>query len=185
MADAIAVKKSAVFGNTGPAHAAVVLEVMANNSEKSLDIVSGFLDGSVWNSDVLQSFLNRNHDSHIRILLDDIPNDKLPSHSALNRLRRSDRLVVKKLHSSIGAHFCVSDGLHIRLEPSPSSCEASVAFGNQKMVSRIDTLFENMWTKLRDESESSRRKSKPPRRRPKKICHWLPLSRALSRFSTF
>jgi hypothetical protein len=148
MARALSEKKPVILGNTGPAHAAVVLEIMAANSNNTLDIVSGFLDDSVWSADFLQAFLTRNPKSEIRILLDDLPHDRVPDRSALNRLRRSDRLVAKRLPLPLGVHFCVGDGLHIRLEPLPSSCEASVSFGNRELAQRIESSFESMWGKL-------------------------------------
>lgn len=151
MAEAIATKKPVVFENTGPAHAGVVLEVLAANCVKSLDIVSGFLDSAAWSAESLSKFLSRNNSSQIRILLDELKDDSLPARSALLSLVPNERLVAKRLSHPLGAHLCVGDRTHVRLETAQHSAEATVTLGDSEFGARAADIFNDLWETVKDQ----------------------------------
>src|SRR5689334_10634270 len=118
-------KSPVVFENTGSAHAAIVLDVMIGKAALSLDVVSGFLDKTVWNVDVLRAFLARSPNAQVRILLDELDEDVIPSGSALSEIDDEGRIKVKRLPVVLGTHFCIADKKHVRLEAVLKTHQAS------------------------------------------------------------
>lgn len=139
--------KAVTFSNTGPAHAAVVLEVMVDASSRTLDVISGVLDKAAWSPDSLHRFLQGK--GRLRILLDEVPDGNLPPNSAaLDLLKEGADVEIKCLPKPLGMHLCIADGEHIRLEHQQKTCEATVTFGDKKFGSLATQVFENAWTKV-------------------------------------
>jgi hypothetical protein len=136
-----------VFQNTGSAHAAIVLEVMLTNACRSVDIVSGYLDSFVWRSAGIQTLLDKTQ-CKIRVLLDELdPDPTIPRTSALYSVKPNTRIIVKPMTPTLGAHFCVVDNKHVRLEASSSNHVASVTFGDEEGVgAKMAHIFDRLWT---------------------------------------
>jgi hypothetical protein len=139
--------KPRVFENEGPDHARVVLEVMLANSSQQLDIVAGQMDADVWPVNELIAFLERNEEAQIRLVLDDLPEGKLPAKCAAKDLARySDRIFVRHFAHNLNLHLCVADRKHVRLEYDRSSKEASITFGDPKVAGlKADEVFQKVW----------------------------------------
>jgi hypothetical protein len=142
--------KPVVFGNTGPAHAAVVLEVMLANATKTIDIVSGFLHASVWLVPAIDKLLSRGKDIQIRILLDELTDSTIPEGSALSQVAPSKRISAKRLSAPLGVHLCLVDSKHIRLEALQRTHEASVTFGDDRFGLIVARTFNSLWKQLSD-----------------------------------
>lgn len=145
MAEARADGAPATFSSTGLAHAGVVLEVMIEDSSKSLDVISGFLNRSAWSSNSLRGFLRRG--GRLRVLLDEVPSGELPTDSALWEIQHEEHVQVRRLNRPLGMHLCIADGQHVRLEHEQRSCEATVTFHDRDFGSRATAVFESVWEK--------------------------------------
>lgn len=139
-----------IFGNTGPAHAAIVLDVMLSCAERSVEIISGFLDKTVWKAENIRRLLDRrNAGVRCRIILDELTENEIPKGSALSDVPADERLQVRRLVQPLGTHLCVVDSKHIRLEALQRTHEASVTFGDsQDLGPNMTRIFETLWAKV-------------------------------------
>jgi hypothetical protein len=143
MAEARAEGKPATFSSTGMAHAGVVLDVMIDDSSRSLDVISGFLNSSAWSSESLRRFLRRG--GTLRVLLDEVPDGEIPRNSALWDIQHEKRVEVRQLRERLDMHLCIADGQHVRLEHEQRLCEATVTFNDKGFGFTATAVFESAW----------------------------------------
>jgi hypothetical protein len=134
---------SVTFSNTGPAHAAIVLEVMLEAATRTADVVSGFMDRSAWNPELIRKFLARN--GKLRVILDELSSDELPKTSALSDLAEGGKIEIRRLAEPLGMHLCITDGQHVRLEHDQRACEATVTFGDKEFGGDATKIFDDIW----------------------------------------
>lgn len=138
--------KPEVFENTGPDHARIVLDVLLDSGSRSVDVIAGRMDKSVWSSDAIVNFLSRNPDAQMRVLLDETSGAGIPQCSVLKEVRSNARIKIRWYPSKLARHLCVVDKAHVRVEANRLTREASITLGDPEGVGkRASEVFEVLW----------------------------------------
>lgn len=133
-----------VFENKGPDHARIVLQVMLDSAESSVDLVADCMDAEVWPADQLHGFLNRCPTAVVRAVL--TCDATLPERSLARMLADQSRVTVRHFPVQVAKHFCVVDERHVRLEYDKDTREASVTFSDPRGIgAKASSLFEKLW----------------------------------------
>ena len=133
-------------------HAAVIVQRMIADAQKSISVLSGNPNRRVYGSErVLESthdFLIE--DGHrMRVLLEEENESYHRGHEFLVRFKNDPRLEVRLVSANAMSrykfHFMIADDDTYKFEPYKTRFSAIVAFGNSKGASRLIEVFELHW----------------------------------------
>ncbi len=146
MRDAVLGDTTTVFSNSGTDHAKIVLRTMLERAQDTVVISGQMMHGSVYEPDWIRDFLKRTgHPIRILVERDDVFR---ASDSALSMLTDvpESMLEVRLVDPQVlENHVAITDGMHVRLETSPSDRSAIVSFGDKKLAQQFLAAIDAAW----------------------------------------
>jgi hypothetical protein len=139
--------------NRSAGHAVVLIENIIAKAESRICIVTGCLDGKVYENQSLCAAAIKalNERTGLRInIISERPIDRTHGFlAAIESAGLSSRVEIRQSGAPVDIHFAISDGRHYRVEINPEhSFEAVAYFGNKDEGGKVEKIFDKLWSAL-------------------------------------
>lgn len=148
-----------VFFNSNCQHASIVMGTIFKFSKDTINIFAGNLQHDFCQSEryitELEEFIKRG--SKIQILLDELDGEQLPESKISKILLRymfafPEKVIIKRTNFNVvddetdqKVHFTTSDNKTYRIENDTMNFTAKCCFNDQKQVSSLNDIFNNIF----------------------------------------